>query len=55
MKLKLKGCQFDTSEEIQAKSQRMLDTYRTELPESVPKMREMVRPVSTCGRKPFRG
>jgi hypothetical protein len=26
MKLKLKGCQFDTIEEIQAKSQRVLDT-----------------------------
>jgi hypothetical protein len=26
MKLKLKGCQFDTTEEIQAKSQRVLDT-----------------------------
>jgi hypothetical protein len=26
MKLKLKGCQFDTSEELQAGSQRVLDT-----------------------------
>jgi hypothetical protein len=26
MKLKLKGCRFDTLEEIQAKSQRVLDT-----------------------------
>jgi hypothetical protein len=26
MKLKLKGCQFDTSKEIQAESQRVLDT-----------------------------
>jgi hypothetical protein len=26
MKLKLKGHQFDTTEEIQAKSQRLLDT-----------------------------
>jgi hypothetical protein len=26
MKSKLKGCQFDTNEEIQAESQRVLDT-----------------------------
>jgi hypothetical protein len=28
MKLKLKGCWFDTNEVIQAKSQRLLDTLR---------------------------
>jgi hypothetical protein len=48
MKLKLKGHQFDTTEEIQAKSQRVL-------PGSVPKMKEMVGPVSTCGKNYFEG
>jgi hypothetical protein len=28
MKLKLKGCRFDTTEEIQGESQRVLDTNR---------------------------
>jgi hypothetical protein len=55
MKLKLKGCRFDTSEKIQAKLQRVLDTYRKELPGSVPKVRETVRQVSTCGRKLLHG
>jgi hypothetical protein len=32
MKLKLKGCRFDTIEEIQAESQRMLDTDRKGFP-----------------------
>jgi hypothetical protein len=32
MKLKLKGRQFDTTEEIQAESQRVLDTDRKGLP-----------------------
>jgi hypothetical protein len=41
MKLKLKGRRFDTIEEIQAESQRVLD---------VPKMEKTVGPVSTCGR-----
>jgi hypothetical protein len=48
MKLKLKRRQFDTIEEIQAESQ-------TEFPGSVPKMKETVRPVSTCGREQLRG
>jgi hypothetical protein len=38
-KLKVKGCRFDTIEEIQAKSQRVLDTDRKGLPVSVPKWR----------------
>jgi hypothetical protein len=48
MKLKLKGRQFDTTEEIQAQSQRVLNTDRKGFPRSVPKM-ETVGPVSTCG------
>jgi predicted NAD-dependent protein-ADP-ribosyltransferase YbiA (DUF1768 family) len=55
MKLKLKGRRFATIEEFQAESQRMLDTDRKELPGSVPKMEEMVGPVSTCGRELLRG
>jgi hypothetical protein len=55
MKLKLKGHQFDTIEEIQAESQRMLDTDRKGLPVNVLKMEETVRPVSTCGRELLRG
>jgi hypothetical protein len=47
MKLKLKGRRFDTIEEIQAESQRVL-------PGSVPKMEEMAGPVSTCGRELLR-
>jgi len=54
MKLKLKGRQFDTIE-IQAKSQRMLDTDRKGLPGSVPKTEEMVGLASTCGRELLRG
>jgi hypothetical protein len=38
MKLKLNGRRFDTIEEIQANSQRVLDTYRKGLPGSIPKM-----------------
>jgi len=50
MKLKLKGRRFDTTE-IQAESQRVLDTLiKKGLPGSVPKM-ETVGPVSTCGRE----
>ena len=50
MKLKLKGRRFDTIE-IQAESQRVLDTLiKKGLPGSVPKM-ETVGPVSTCGRE----
>jgi hypothetical protein len=47
---------LDTNEEIQAESQRVLDTLdRKELPGSVPKMEETVGPVSTCGRNHFEG
>jgi len=38
IKLKLKGCHFDTTKETQAESQRVLDTDRKGLPGSVPKM-----------------
>jgi hypothetical protein len=55
MKLKVKGCRFDTFEESQAESQRVLDTERKRLPESVPKMEETVGPVSACGRELLRG
>jgi hypothetical protein len=46
MKLKLKGRWFDTTEKNQADSQ----TDRKGLPGSVPKMKETVGPVPTCGR-----
>jgi hypothetical protein len=52
--LNLKGLRFDTTEEIQAESQRMFDTDSKWLPGSVPKM-ETVGPVSTCGRELHRG
>jgi hypothetical protein len=55
MKLKLKGLRFDTTEEIQAKSQRVLDTDRKVLPRSVPKMEETVGLVFICGRELLRG
>jgi hypothetical protein len=55
MKLKLKGCRFDTIEEIQAESQRVLDTYRKGPPRSFPKIDETVEPVSTCGKELLRG
>jgi hypothetical protein len=56
MKLKLKGSRYDTIEEIQAESQRVLDTLTEKgLPGSVPKMEETVGPVSTCGRELLRG
>jgi hypothetical protein len=55
MKLKLKGRRFDTTDEIQAESQRVLGTDRKGLPGSVPKMEEKVGPVSTCGRELLRG
>jgi hypothetical protein len=51
MKLKLKGRQFDTIEEIQAKSHTV---HRKGLPGSVPKIEETVEPVSTCGRELLR-
>jgi hypothetical protein len=55
VKLKLTKRQFDTTEEIQAELQRVLDTDRKGLPGSVPKVKETVGPVSTCGRKLLRG
>jgi hypothetical protein len=55
IKLTLIGYRFDTTEEIQAESQRVFDTDRKGLPRSVPKMEEMVGPVSTRGRKLIRG
>jgi len=54
MKLKPKGRRIDTTE-IQAESHSALDTDRKELPGSVPKMEQMVGPVSTCGRELLRG
>jgi hypothetical protein len=54
--LNLKGRRFDTSEEIQAESLRVLDTLiEKELPGSVPNVEETVEPVSSCGRKVLRG
>jgi hypothetical protein len=44
IKLNLKGRRFDTIEQIQAESQRVLDTDRKGLPGSVPKM-ETVGPT----------
>jgi hypothetical protein len=55
MKLRLKGRRFSTIEEIQPKSQRVLDTDRKGLPGSVPEMEETVGRVSTCGRELLRG
>jgi len=54
-KLKLKGCWFDTIQEIQAESKTVLDTDRKGLPGSVPEMKETVGPVSTCRRELLRG
>jgi hypothetical protein len=46
MKLKLKGRRFNTIEEIQAESQRVLDTLtKKDFPGSVLKMEETVGPV----------
>jgi hypothetical protein len=55
MKLKLKGRRFDTTEEIQNESQRVLDTDRKGLPGSIPKMEDALGPVSTCRRELLRG
>jgi hypothetical protein len=56
MKFKLQGYQFETTEEIHAESQIVLDTLdRKGLPGNVPKMEEMVGPVSTCGRELLQG
>jgi hypothetical protein len=49
MKLKLKECRIDTTEEIQAKLQRVRD--RKGLQGCVPKMEETVGLASTCGRE----
>jgi hypothetical protein len=51
MKPKLKRRRFDTIEGIQAELRRVLDTDRKELPGSIPKMEEMVEPVSVCRRE----
>jgi hypothetical protein len=55
MKLKLKGRRFDTIEQIQAESQRVLDSLTEKDSGSVPKMDETVEPVFTCGRELLRG
>jgi hypothetical protein len=56
MKLKLKGRRFDTIEEIQAESQKVLDTLtEKDFQEASPKKEEAVGPVSTCGRELLRG
>jgi len=56
MKLKLKGRQFDTTEEIQAELQRVICcSDRKGLPGSIQKMEEMVGLVSICGRELLRG
>jgi hypothetical protein len=55
MKLKPKGRRFDNSQETQAESPRVLDTDRKGLIGNVPKMKETVGPVSTCGRELLRG
>jgi hypothetical protein len=48
--LKLKGRRFDTIEETQAKSQKVLDTDNKELPGRVPKMEETAGPVHARGK-----
>jgi hypothetical protein len=55
MKLNLKGRRFDTIEDIQAESPRVLDTLTERLPGSVPKMEKTVGSVSTHGRELLRG
>jgi hypothetical protein len=56
MKLKLKCHRFDTIEEIQAQSQRVLDILTEKgLPGSVLKTEETVGQVSTCGKELLRG
>jgi hypothetical protein len=52
MKLKMKGRRFDSFEEIQTETQRVfLYSDRKGFPGSIPKMEEMVGPVSICGRE----
>ena len=56
LKLKLKGCQFDTTEEIQAESQRVLDNLtEKDFQEAFQKLEETVGPASTWGRDLLRG
>jgi len=56
MKLKLKGCRFDITEEIQAESQRVFDTLvEKDFQEAFQKMEETVGPVSTSRRELLRG
>jgi hypothetical protein len=55
MKLKLKGCQFSTIEEIKAETQKVLDTDRKGLAGSFPKMEETLGLVSTFRRELLRG
>jgi histone-lysine N-methyltransferase SETMAR len=54
MKLMLNRCRFDTTE-IQAESQRVLDTDRKGFAGSISKMEETVRLVSTCRKELLRG
>jgi hypothetical protein len=56
MKLKLKGRRFDTAEENQAESPRVLDTVTVkDFQEAFQKLEETVGPVSTYGRELLRG
>jgi hypothetical protein len=56
MKMKLKGRRFDTAEEIQAESLRVLDILiAKDFQEAFQKWRETVGPVSTCRREILRG
>jgi hypothetical protein len=55
MKLKLKGRRFDTAEEIQPESHRLLDTARNGIPGSIPKMDETVGPCLHAGVNYFEG
>jgi hypothetical protein len=54
--LKLKGHRFDTTEKIQAESQRVLDILtENDFQEAFQKIEETVRSVPTCGRELLRG
>jgi hypothetical protein len=56
MKLKLKGGWFYTIEKIQDELQKVLDSMTEKgFPGSIPKMKEMVGPGSTCRRELLRG
>jgi hypothetical protein len=56
LKFKLKGCQFDTIEEIQKKKKKVLDTLtEKEKQKKKKKMEETVGLVSTCRRELLRG